>query len=51
VTCSTRRRRISSGSEIGAASTFDTSGDAGLLIFTSASALAMTSAAGCINRQ
>ena len=36
---------------IAAASTFDTSGAAGALIVTSASAFAIASAAGCISRQ
>src|ERR1700676_2674602 len=51
VTCSIRRRRISSGSVIGAASTLDTKGETGRLMVTPASAFAITSAAGCINRQ
>jgi hypothetical protein len=51
VTCSIRRRRISSGSLIGAASTFDTRGDAGALMVISASAFAIASAAGCISLQ
>ena len=51
VTCSTSRRRISSGSVIGEANTFDTSGAAGGLMATPASACAIASAAGCIKRQ
>ena len=51
VTCSTRRRRISSGSVIGDASTLATSGAAGGLMVTPANAFAIASAAGCISAQ
>src|SRR3972149_6123887 len=51
VICSTRRARMISGSEIGAASTLAIRGTAGGLIVTLESAARIASAAGCIRAQ
>ena len=51
VTCSTSRRRMTSGSLSGRARTLATTGTTGATIFASARAAAISSAAGCISGQ